>query len=91
MEQTENEFGIPYKEPKVKNEEQEAKLNAIVKELGATITGTLARHSLTYGEGMTVMATAVLDVLDTLSDVMKQDRKETISQMLSALEVGLEG
>ena len=24
MEQTENEFGIPYKEPKVKNEEQEA-------------------------------------------------------------------
>ena len=71
--------------------EQEAKLNAIVKELGATITGTLARHSLTYGEGMTVMATAVLDVLDTLSDVMKQDRKETISQMLSALEVGLEG
>jgi len=30
-------------------------------------------------------------VLDTLSDVMKQDRKETISQMLSALEVGLEG
>jgi len=33
----------------------------------------------------------VLDVLDTLSDVMKQDRKETISQMLSALEVGLEG
>jgi hypothetical protein len=91
MEQTENEFGIPYKEPEVKNEEQEAKLNAIVKELGATITGTLARHSLTYGEGMTVMATAVLDVLDTLSDVMKQDRKETISQMLSALEVGLEG
>ena len=91
MEQTENEFGIPYKEPEVKNEEQEAKLNAIVKELGATITGTLARHSLTYGEGMTVMATAVLDVLDTLSDVMKQDRKETIRQMLSALEVGLEG
>ena len=91
MEQTENEFGIPYKEPEVKNEEQEAKLNAIVKELGATITGTLARHSLTYGEGMTVMATAVLDVLDTLSDVMKQDRKETISQMLSVLEVGLEG
>ena len=71
-------------------EEQETKLNAIVKELGVTITGTLARHSLTYGEGMTVMAMAVLDVLDTLSDVMKQDRKKTISQMLSALKVGLE-
>jgi len=70
--------------------EQEARLNAMVKELSATITATLARHNLNYGEGMTVMATSTLDVLDTLSDVTGQDRKAVIRQMIAALEVGLE-
>ena len=54
--------------------ERDAFLKQLVNEMNEAITKVLSSRGLSLGEGLTVLGTSVIDILETMSNVTKYDR-----------------
>lgn len=69
--------------------EREAFIMKLSDDVAEAIMGVLTPHDLTVSEGLTVIASAIIDILDTLADITHEDKRNLRELFANSFTVDL--